>query len=143
MPAEISQEERARLTKKRSTDWLQLVTRNQARLPTGTLFGEGDGGGVAVVVTPGPRLGACSKRQLNWIVDGGVQVGSPSTAGEVVGEFSPTGTAEDFLPTVLQVQYVARLYLTRPEPGSSLYVVYSGGIGDFATHARPPPQSAK
>jgi hypothetical protein len=134
MPDKISEEQAATLKQKRSRDWESLVKRSPpAKLAKGTVFVAGAAG--AVAEQPPQPLAPCSQRQLQWIAHRPATIGAPTTAAQIVGNFSPIGTAEDFLPSVLQVQYLARIYLTPgKDPGAYIpNVIYAGGLGDVGT----------
>jgi hypothetical protein len=138
MSAKISKEERATLTQKRAKDWLSLVNGSTATLAAGNVF---TGGSAEAVVAPAlPRLSACSQRQLLWIAES-VRLDEPVQGVQIAGTFSPIGVAEDFLPTALQVQYLARVYLAAGSEAGvyAPYVIYSGASGDITSRRRPPP----
>ena len=132
MGKKISAADREKLKQQRAGDWLALVQGGSGELPTVTTVFTDGSNGAGAVPDHLPLLSPCSQRELQWIAQG-QDVAQAPTAGQVAGTYSPNGTADNFLPTVLQVQYLARIYLSKDQGRYAGRVIYSGGIGKFAT----------
>lgn len=129
----------------RARDWREFLARKGAAGPAKSEFVDEADLEQAPVPLKAPM--ACSQRELGWVM-----IVQPARSGrgkrslgtaaivrgkpiaEVVGTLAKTGVAQDFLPTVLRVSHVGRLYLDvdPSDPAGATYCVYrsyQSGIG--------------
>jgi hypothetical protein len=124
--------EKARLREKRRRDWWKLVEKREVTPPDQSAFPvDGDG---TQKVALGPLL-RCSQRELEWLYEEPVTVVlSRATAiTEVVARYDESGIQQPFLPTILRVRYVGRIYLAKEKDDAPrvVYLSYEDGTGRF------------
>jgi hypothetical protein len=116
------------LRKRRTKDWRTLVWNSpKASLPPQSEFPI-DGDGTKKAALSDARR--CSQRELAWMSDEPVSFAGTYT--EVVARYDESGIEQPFLPAVLRVRYVGRIFVTMAnehDAPTAAYVSYEDGAG--------------